>query len=187
VSPLFPILDACSSITEPWDNVRSVLDLCWKHIKTPEIQMLVEQEKGFKLMLETGEDPAIFNFLLDDLGNSTDPYLDEETRHAYTDSVHYLNMISTPPLARYVLRFTGLVPKRFVELVLLKDPRAMAITGYHLMMVRTFDHVWWLQDSAQRDFEIVLENLPASWLPKMELAVQTLRKSQTLANKPLYS
>jgi hypothetical protein len=147
----------------------------------------VIQERGFKLILEAGEDPAIFNFLLEDLGNSTDPYLDEETRHAYTISVHYLNMISTPALSRYVLRFTGLVPKRFVELVLLKDPRALAITGYHLMMVRTFDHVWWLQASAERDFGIVLENLPASWLPKMELAVQTLQKTQTLANKHIYS
>jgi hypothetical protein len=135
----------------------------------------VKYEQGVTLLIQTGEDPAKFNFLLEDLGDTTDPYLDEESRNAYTVSVHYLNMLSTPPLAKHVLKFTGLVPKRFVELVLAKDPRAMAITGYHLMMIRTHNHIWWLHASAERDLKIVLENLPASWLPKMELAIRTLQ------------
>jgi hypothetical protein len=172
---------------QPWDGIRSLLAVCWEHIKSPEIKSLIEYERTEEMLNQVEpEDSVKFNFLLDDLGNSNDPFLDEETRHAYCISVHYLNKISTEPLTRHILKFTGLVPKRFVELVLMKDPRAMAIIGYHLMLVKTHDQVWWLQGSAERDFETVLGHLPEAWLPKMEWAIQSFRDTPTLAKKTYY-
>ncbi|EPE25473.1 hypothetical protein GLAREA_01385 [Glarea lozoyensis ATCC 20868] len=173
---------------QPWHGIRSVIDLCWEHIRSPEIQTLIKYENTAEQINQVEpEDPDKFNFLLDGLGDSSEPSLDEETRHAYTTSVHYLNKLSRAAFARHVLKFTGLVSKRFVELVLMKDPRALAIVGYHLMMILQLNQVWWLQGSAERDFAVVLQNLPKSWLPMMEPAIQTFRETPSLAKKRVFN
>ncbi|CAG8961006.1 hypothetical protein HYFRA_00002546 [Hymenoscyphus fraxineus] len=158
---------------QPWDGIRALLVACWEHIKVDEIRRLIQYEHALEFVPMTDATwvkPApIFDFLIEDL---TPDSVDGETMHAYTTAVYYLNKIVTMPLARHVLKFSGMVSKRFVELVSKKEPRAMCIVGYHLMLVKQLDSVVWLQRSAKRDFAILLEHLPEEWKPKMALAVE---------------
>ncbi|CAG8970990.1 hypothetical protein HYALB_00007658 [Hymenoscyphus albidus] len=161
---------------QPWDGIRALLVACWEHIKVDEIRRLIQYEHALEIVPMTDaawvKPTPIFDFLIEDLNPDS---VDGETMHAYTTAVYYLNKIVTMPLARHVLKFSGMVSKRFLELVLKKEPRAMCIVGYHLILVKQVDSIVWLQHSAKRDFAILLEHLPEEWKPKMALAVEGFR------------
>lgn len=157
----------------PWEGIRALLAVCWDHIKSDEVKRLIRYEQALEFVPSTDaawvQPPPKFDFLIEDLNPDT---VDDETMHAYTTAIYYLNKIVTTPLARHVLKFSGMVSKRFVELVSIKEPRAMCIVGYHLMLVKQVNQIWWLQGSAERDFAILMKNLPEAWKPKMALAIE---------------
>ncbi|TVY88066.1 hypothetical protein LAWI1_G003864 [Lachnellula willkommii] len=131
---------------EPWQGISAVLQRCWGFLNAEALQSLIHTEHPSALRVSSStpdlahthsaqDQPSpldTFNFLIDDLS----PFdADPEAHAAYATSVQYLNMIYASPVHRHVIKFPGFVTKRYVDLVAAKDPRALAILGYYLMLV----------------------------------------------------
>lgn len=172
---------------QPWEGVKTMLAACWMHFKSQEIKrmILLEQTRESGLYtpneLETPLEPSQpFDFLLADLDREK---VDAETLLAYTTSVESLNRVFKDRMGRHVMKFTAMVSKRFTEFVAIKDPRAMTIVGYFLMVVKQIDLVWWLQGAAERDFAILMEGLPNEWKPRMAWAVSEFQSPTRLMGR----
>ncbi|KAG9231777.1 hypothetical protein BJ875DRAFT_106506 [Amylocarpus encephaloides] len=162
----------------PWHGIRTLLSACWDYIKSPDIKSILIYEQSLDLGTQT-EVPSTFDFLMDGLDPDS---VHTDTFRAYTTAIYYLNKISQEPLARHVLKFTGMVTTRFVELVSVNDPRALTMVGYHLMLVKQLNQVWWLKGSADRDFALVMESLPETWKPKMAMAMKAFAAPEPAAS-----
>jgi len=102
-------------------------------------------------------DELPFSFLLQGLDVET---LVPQTVHSYKFSVAYLSSIHVKRAYRFVLRLPGLVPPRFLELLMARDPLTLTIVGYFFMLLnKLYDHRW-LRGVAGREFRLVMSSLP---------------------------
>ncbi|KAF3769235.1 hypothetical protein M406DRAFT_287346 [Cryphonectria parasitica EP155] len=104
----------------------------------------------------------------------------ETTRQAYQHAVATLNWAHSKP-GKGALAFPATVSKRFVELVEERQPRALAILASFFALLKTLDHVWWLQGMARREVLGIVSlfnsdhfgpDLERKWWPHLEWAVR---------------
>jgi hypothetical protein len=91
-----------------------------------------------------------------------------ETKQAYEHSVAFLNWAHQKPERARILGFAATVSRRFVELIGLRDPRALVIISCFFAMTKVVDDVWWLEGVAKREVMGIFSLLPQEWWGKME-------------------
>ncbi|KAF5554264.1 C6 zinc finger [Fusarium mexicanum] len=82
----------------------------------------------------------------------------------------YANIVTEKPL-----RFAVAVSDSFVDLVVAKNPRALAVCGYFYMIVRQGRQIWWIDGAPEREFDLVMRCLPKDWRPVMDWAVRVFQ------------
>lgn len=163
----------------PWQGMKAVLRACWNLIKTEEVKRIVQHEHLVQLSISGGELQP-FDFLIDDLSLWE---VHPETRTAYETAARCLSKIACSPDDRNILKFPGMMTKCYVNLVSAKDPRALTILGYFFMLIVQLEQVWWLQGAAERDFRLLMKELPEFWKPRMEWASRELEYYERLRQK----
>lgn len=102
------------------------------------------------------------------------------TRQAYQHAVATLNWAHTKP-GKGSLAFPATVSRRFVEMVEERRPRALAILASFFALLKTLDHVWWLQGMARREVLGIVSlfnsdffgpDAERKWWPHLEWAVR---------------
>jgi hypothetical protein len=66
------------------------------------------------------------------------------------------------------------VPDRFLELLEEQDPRAIAIIGWYVALFVVASKSGVLMLAAKREYSIVIQQLPAEWIPRMEPATRMI-------------
>ena len=62
-----------------------------------------------------------------------------------------------------MIAFALLVPRKFVELVGEKRPRALAILAHFLALAADMEDIWWVGDIARREVLGIQKVLPSEW------------------------
>jgi hypothetical protein len=84
-------------------------------------------------------------------GRSPDEALVDRTRRAYQHAVAVLNWAHKIPHKGAPLAFPATVSRRFVEMLELQRPRALAILACFFALLKSLDNVWWLHGMARRE------------------------------------
>jgi hypothetical protein len=101
-------------------------------------------------------------------------YISSNTVEAYRVAVEYLASVIQTPNLRGLTGFLIAVPDRFLELLEERDPRAMAIIGWYLALFVVASKSGVLMLAAKREYSIVIQQLPAEWIPRMEPATRMI-------------
>jgi hypothetical protein len=111
----------------------------------------------------TPDDPAslaslsFFGHLLDGVSDELAVEDDDEaglghlTRQSYLHAVAVLNWAHKSPHRSAALAFPATVAKRFLDLVEVRRPRALAILACFFALLKPLDEIWWLKDVARRE------------------------------------
>jgi hypothetical protein len=167
---------------QSWQGMRAVLQSCWHLISNSKVKNIIHQEHTQELLhagTHNSQDQPLdtFDFLIDDLAPCE---VDPETQKAYQTSVRYLNKMYSSPENRNILKFPGIVTKQYVDLVAAKDPRALTILGYYFMLIIQVEQIWWLQGAVERDFPVLMNELPEIWKPRMVWAMAEFERYKDL-------
>ncbi|QPC65681.1 hypothetical protein HYE67_007912 [Fusarium culmorum] len=114
-----------------------------------------------------------FSFLL--YWNPQSNSIHQEEIEICTMAVAHLSYIYAKLVTEKPLRFLVAVSDNFVDLVVAKNPRALAICGYFFMVVRQGRQIWWIDGAPEREFDLVMRSLPKEWRPAMDWAVRVFQ------------
>ncbi|KAF5228661.1 hypothetical protein FAUST_10966 [Fusarium austroamericanum] len=114
-----------------------------------------------------------FSFLLH--WNPQSNSIHQEEIEICTMAVAHLSYIYAKLVTEKPLRFLVAVSDNFVDLVVAKNPRALAICGYFFMVVRQGRQIWWIDGAPEREFDLVMRCLPKEWRPAMDWAVRVFQ------------
>jgi hypothetical protein len=143
----------------PWfhafQGVKTVVASSWQWIRYSDIvKAVIDTQPTFQLNLNTLGGESFFGHLLEDLEEelaSENARLIAFTSHAYAHAVAVLNWSHKNPHPVASLAFPATVSRRFIELVELKRPRALAILACFFALLKRTDDIWWLQDVSRRE------------------------------------
>ena len=101
---------------------------------------------------------------------SEEPW-DQETQEAYEKSLNYIGWVQSaikrgePRLGvcRQMMAFSVLAPKKFVEFVGEKRPRALVILAYWFALGAQMTDLWWIGDTVQREVQAIQRVVPPEW------------------------
>ncbi|KAI9154718.1 hypothetical protein HJFPF1_07275 [Paramyrothecium foliicola] len=116
-----------------------------------------------------------FDFLLE-YKDRKGPF-DKASWAAYRRAVAVLSWLNRNLEEAKPLFFFIAVPPHFVQLLVDKDSRALAILGYFYMVVKKARGIWWFDGAAEQEFAVIMACLPERWLPAMSLALQYFVRS----------
>ena len=77
-------------------------------------------------------------------------------------------------VARRFMGFGPIIPKRYVEMVEERRPRALVILAHFMVNAKYLQHYWFLKGAAERDVYGVKSILPEEWQWAMEWPVRRL-------------
>lgn len=124
---------------------------------------------------DTNHEPS-FSFLLDGLDQED---ISMETRAAYGTTVAYLSHLQNDPDRRGLLGFPISVSERFLELLKERDPRALTIFGSYLALMGYSRRSENMLGAADREYHLIMKQLPGEWLPKMGWAENAMLHRET--------
>ena len=123
---------------------------------------------------------AILDFIPPDDTDHTDP----DATDAYRTTLTYAGGVCMATqrhehprsVVRRFMGFGPIIPKRYVEMVEEKRPRALVILAHFMVNAKYIQHYWFLKGAAERDVYGVRSILPEEWQWAMEWPVRRLRE-----------
>lgn len=96
---------------------------------------------------------------------------DVETVQAYERTLSYVGCIQLAlksgehqmGICRRMMAFALLVPRRFVEFVEEKRPRALVILAHFFALASGMEDIWWVGETARREVRGISKVLPTTW------------------------
>jgi hypothetical protein len=143
----------------PWfhafQGVKTVVATSWQWIRNSNIvKNVIDSQPSLQLDLNPLGPNSFFGHLLegldDELAQETPPNV-QATTQCYSHAVCVLNWAHKSVYPAAALAFPATVARRFIELVELKRPRALAIIACFFALLKRLDNVWWLHDVAKRE------------------------------------
>ncbi|KAL2212112.1 hypothetical protein CC79DRAFT_1364395 [Sarocladium strictum] len=167
-SRIFLKEDADSNATEPgsryvlplpwfhaFQGVKTVVASSWQWIRmSTTVKAVIDAQPSFQLDMNPTGPGSFFGHLLDGLDRemaTEDANKITSSSQAYSHAVCVLNWAHKNPTAGASLAFPATVSRRFIELVEVKRPRALAILACFFALLKRLDGVWWLQDVTRRE------------------------------------
>lgn len=78
---------------------------------------------------------------------------------------------SAPETGRRILGFIMMVPRLWLELIEMGDPRALVILGYYFAMADGLEGIWWIGLTARNEVVGIMNMLPEEWRHLLAWAV----------------
>ena len=109
---------------------------------------------------------------------------DSKTREAYQATVNYIGSvqlaITAGEAAQHVFRrlliFPVLIPRRFIDLVVEQQPRALVVLAHYFALVARFKHFWWIGDGGRREVRGIQTALSAEWSDMMSWPLSAIEE-----------
>lgn len=161
--PLPPGVSAASryyALPLPWfhafQGVKTVVASSWMWLRTSSVvKTVIDSQPSLQLDLDPLAPDSFFGHLLDGLADDElarePPALAQATSQCYSHAVCVLNWAHRSAQPAAALAFPATVARRFIELVELRRPRALAIIACFFALLKRLDGVWWLHDVARRE------------------------------------
>jgi hypothetical protein len=158
-----------------FQGIKTVVMASWQWLRASDrIYPIINCQQALSLDIDSNMQ-LFFAPLLEGMDEQLDSLpakVRAETRQAYEHAVAFLNWSHQLPVRNRILAFPATVSRRFVELVGLRDPRALVIISCFFAFTKAVDDVWWLQGVAKREVNGIYSLLPFEWRPKMEWATR---------------
>lgn len=99
-----------------------------------------------------------------------------ETQEAYEHTLSFIGAIQVAldagvegpdQILRRCLGFPGLIPKRFIDMVEERRPRALVILAHYFAYLARFREIWWIGDSGAREVRAIAGILAPEWREMM--------------------
>ena len=143
----------------PWfhafQGVKTVVATSWQWIRNSSIvKNVIDSQPSLQLDLNPLGPNSFFGHLLEGLDDELaqeSPEHVQATTQCYSHAVCVLNWAHKSMYPAAALAFPATVARRFLELVELKRPRALAIIACFFALLKRLDNVWWLNDVARRE------------------------------------
>lgn len=166
-----------------YQGVKMVVLNSWRWLRdSPRVLPIILSQPALALDLSPDR-PSFFDALLQGIDEQLkfmDEKLATEIRNAYTHSVAFLNWAHQRPERNRLMGFAATVSKRFVQMLVEKEPRTMVIVACFFAMTKAADDIWWLQGIAKREVTGLASLLPQEWWPLVGWAIKVSN-----ADKPL--
>ncbi|KAI4861007.1 hypothetical protein F4820DRAFT_83266 [Hypoxylon rubiginosum] len=139
-----------------FQGVKAVVASSWQWLRHSGIVVpIIESQPALNLDL-SGDNLNFFGHLLagvedEIVGYDDDPASQVLTRQAYQHAVAVLDWAHKIPHTGAPLVFLATVSRRFVELLEIRRPRALAILASYFGLLKVLDSVWWLRGVARRE------------------------------------
>ncbi|PVH85003.1 hypothetical protein DL98DRAFT_409942 [Cadophora sp. DSE1049] len=107
---------------------------------------------------------------------------DLETAQAYEKTLSYIGCIQLAlksgehkmGICRRMIAFALLVPRKFVEFVEEKRPRALVIVAHFFALASDMEDVWWIGRTARREVLGIQKVLPSEWQSMMASPLKSI-------------
>ncbi len=104
-------------------------------------------------------------------GNRPGEIWDAETRETYEQTLSYIGSIQLAAkagehrmgIARRMMAFAILIPKKFIEFVEQQRPRALVVLAHFFALSSDMEDVWWIGRAARSEIEAIQKFLPLEW------------------------
>lgn len=105
---------------------------------------------------------------------------DEETREAYEKTLSYIGAVQAAikanehsmGICRLLIAFAVLIPKKMIELLEKKKPRALVVLAHYFALASSpaepIDGIWWIGKTAKREVEGIQNYLTEEWQDHMK-------------------
>ncbi|KAG9255161.1 uncharacterized protein F5Z01DRAFT_77567 [Emericellopsis atlantica] len=143
----------------PWfhsfQGVKTVVATSWQWIRNSNIvKSVIDSQPSLQLDLNPLGPNSFFGHLLEGLDEEIAeeaPDMVPSTTQCYSHAICVLNWAHKSPHPAAALAFPATVARRFIELVEMKRPRALATIACFFALLKRLDGVWWLHDVARRE------------------------------------
>jgi hypothetical protein len=126
--------------------------------------------------------PPFFAFLL--VGLSDETQVAAETLHGYQLAIEYLNYLVSRRYPPGMTGFPMVLTPTFMELLGARDPRALAIIGNFLAVLRLNGVNKFITKAVNMEFLNIMRMLPQSWAKRMEWAGRIMESHEFKENWP---
>lgn len=117
----------------------------------------------------------------------------DTVQNAYCGAVAYLERLYSAVQSRqpeFVIRkifngFPPVVPKLFLDFVVEKRPRALAILAHLFALARSVDNIWWLRGIPEQEVRGIDSIVPADWKWALVWPLTMISNSANEASSPL--
>ncbi|RYP02422.1 hypothetical protein DL764_005801 [Monosporascus ibericus] len=139
-----------------FQGVKAVVASSWQWLRHSRVVVpIIEAQPALNLNLSEHE-TTFFGDLLTGLDEELAQNDDESpgyllTRQAYQHAVAVLNWAHKIPHTGAPLVFLATVSRRFIELLAMRRPRALAILASYFALLKCLDGLWWLRGVARRE------------------------------------
>ena len=138
-----------------FQGVKTVVATSWQWIRGSHVvKAVIDSQPSIQLDLNPLTATSYFGHLLDGLDEelaTESPEHVSYTSQAYAHAVCVLNFSHKSPYPAASLAFPATVSRRFVDLVEIRRPRALAILACFFALLKRMDGVWWLKDISRRE------------------------------------
>jgi hypothetical protein len=152
-----------------FQGVKTIVATSWAKLRdSPAVTFIVDSQPVLRLDLDAVTAAvndetcslaslSFFGHLLDGINDELAVEDDEDagfgplTRQSYLHAVAVLNWAHKSPHRSAALAFPATVAKRFLDLVEVRRPRALAILACFFALLKPLDEIWWLKDVARRE------------------------------------
>lgn len=170
-----------------FQGVKAVVMASWRWIRSSQaVRPIIAAQPALSLDLSRDGQKFFYPLLegLEAIVKEEAPDCREATRQAYEHSVAYLSWAYEKPDRRRILGFPATASKRFVELVELKVPLALAIVAMFFALTKVVEHeVWWLAGIAKMEVEGIYGLLPEEYKPMIEWALRVAHAEAPISNE----
>lgn len=101
----------------------------------------------------------------------TDEVWDDETKECYEKTLNYIGSVQIAiqngehamAITQRIMAFAVLAPKKFIEAVEQKRPRALVVLAHFFALGQGLEDIWWFGDTAQREIRAIWNELLPGW------------------------
>lgn len=106
-----------------------------------------------------------------DIGDRREDLYDIDTLQAYQRTLSFIGSVhhaiisgeDMHPLCRRLMAFSPLIPRRFIDFVQERRPRALVILAHYFALASKVKSAWWMGETPQREIRGILTVLPPQW------------------------
>jgi hypothetical protein len=117
--------------------------------------------------------------------SATEPW-PADVQEAYETTISYIGSVQTAiaegeapsEIRRRLVLFPVLIQKRFIELVIERQPRALVVLAHFFALLVKFRDVWWIGDTGEREVRGIQSVLSDEWQDLMSWPLLMLKDQQ---------
>ena len=144
-------------------------------------------EESWKAPFQASNGLSLVHLLRRDRTENPLELWDSDIQSAYQKTVNYIGSVQIAITAREadedVFRrlaiFPVLIPKKFIDLVMEQQQRALVILAHYFALIARFKHIWYIGDVGRREVRGIQTALSAEWYDMMSWPLSMIEEESS--------